>query len=95
MLNQSVREWVSFCVQGQSNWDDDNLLRGAVPQPEDWLRVWSRCLNLLSQRKSEKLPLTEDIISSARLVDTRPLKIEAIQSMETVLSHTVRDEKKH
>ena len=50
----------------QANASDDELLRGAVPQPEDWLRNWRGIRNGDSWSSLELHSLTENWISQRR-----------------------------
>jgi hypothetical protein len=45
--------------------DDVELMRGNVPQPEDWLRVWRACKTPISFSAAEKVMATEDYIASS------------------------------
>ena len=55
----------------QANEDDDALLAGAVPQPEDWLRCWRSAVSPVSFRKAAEHERTNFYINPS-LRATRP-----------------------
>ena len=54
---------VPVSISLQASWADDMLLMGKVPQPEDWLRVWRRCMESRSWRSAERDAKTEDYMA--------------------------------
>ena len=56
--------------------DDQDLLKGSVPQPVDWLRAWRHLKEGVSFRSSARLRSTENFAEkdSTKSVDRRAVK---------------------
>ena len=56
--------------------DDQDLLKGSVPQPVDWLRAWRHLKEGVSFRSSARLHSTENFAEkdSTKSVDRRAVK---------------------
>ena len=73
---------------------DIDLLRGAVPQPADWLSVWSQTVRVnLSSRGSMRSSLTQQFISSNRM-QVKEVERRAISHMRLILRECVREKKR-
>lgn len=66
---------------------DDDLLRGAVPQPPDWLRVWRSMKTPTSFHSAASNSQTEHFIRSMR---ARPVPRKAFAQMAAVLAEALR-----
>ena len=75
----------------QTDMDDEQLLRGAVPQPADWLRAWRVCMKPCSWREAAKSSQTEHYVAQIR---THSVKPEAIQSMVSCMKEALRMKKR-
>ena len=75
----------------QKTLDDDRLLGGAVPQPEDWLRAWRASRTPQSYQAAASTIGTEHFIraSRARSVQRRPLA-----HMARIIREAIRQEKR-
>ena len=62
----------------QTDMDDEQLLRGAVPQPADWLRAWRVCMKPCSWMEAAKSSQTDHYVAQIREHSVKP---QAIQSM--------------
>lgn len=71
--------------------DDAELLRGCVPQPEDWLRVWRSMKTPESFRSAEKHSATEHFIRTLR---KRHVDRRAFPQMAQVIAETIRSAKR-
>ena len=75
----------------QANADDDRLLAGAVPQPEDWLRIWRLVRSHLSWQAAAQHMQTEHFISQMR---ERPVQRRALEDMTEIMREVIRIEKR-
>ena len=73
-----------MCQEDQA---DDELLRGAVPQPADWLRVWRAMKTPTSFHSAASSSQTEHFIRSMR---ARPVPRKAFAQMAAVLAESLR-----
>ena len=69
---------------------DAELFRGAVPQPEDWLRAWRACRTPQSFRAAQSHGMTETFIRGSRVLGTSN---KAVASMVRVMSLVLRSRK--
>ena len=54
------------CITLQATLDDDRLLSGNVPQPQDWLRAWRICRDPRSWQAAEHDDVTSNFICQIR-----------------------------
>lgn len=73
---------------------DIELLRGSVPQPEDWLQCWRHNELALSCRASSRISLTNEFIHSDRLA-LKEVERRAVASMRVVLQEVIREKKRN
>lgn len=83
----------SLWIPAQACKSDQLLLKGAVPQPEDWLRSWKNVSLSLSMRAASSLNYTEQFISSNRLA-IKEVERRAFQQMVFIMQETVRRKKR-
>lgn len=76
-----------------SSAQDDHLLKGSVPQPEDWLQAWAMTKRGLSNRCASELNFTSKFITSAR-VDVQAIQRRAFSQMQLVMQSCIRRRKK-
>lgn len=74
------------CQQG-----DEGLLRGNVPQPEDWLRAWRACRTPASFSAAEKAFHTEHYIQALR---ASPVKRRTVRNLVLVMQEAIRIKKR-
>ena len=72
---------------------DQQLLKGSVPQPQDWLRAWKAVARCLSMRTAASLNFTEQFISSYR-VAVQEVERRAFQKMVFIMQEAVRIRKR-
>ena len=70
---------------------DKQLLSGAVPQLEDWLRAWRMVRTPVSFEAASQQWNTEHYVSGNR---TRPVDRRAIKAMVHIMAETVRSEQR-
>ena len=75
----------------QKTVEDEQLLQGAVPQLDDWLRVWRTCREPQSWLASEKWRITERYISQLRKLNAER---RALQSMTNIAREVTRAKKR-
>ena len=75
----------------QTDMDDEQLLRGAVPQPADWLRAWRVCMKPCSWREAAKSSQTDHYVAQIREHSVKP---QAIQSMVSCMKEALRMRKR-
>ena len=75
----------------QADAADDDLLRGAVPQPADWVRCWRAVREGESWNAAEKHCKTEHWISQMR---DRWVLRRAVQNMALVMREVIRSRKR-
>ena len=75
----------------QKTVEDEKLLEGAVPQLEDWLRVWRVCKKPQSWQAAEDTLSTERYISRLRASDANR---RALQDMALIEREVVREAKR-
>ena len=46
--------------------EDDQLFRGGVPQPSDWMRAWQVCQSPVSYRSAQKAGIVENFVHGVR-----------------------------
>lgn len=73
-------------LNGDVNLDDINLLRGNVPQPEDWLRAWRACKTQVSFNAAAKIFETEAFISNRKV----PCSRRAIRNLIACMAEAVK-----
>ena len=66
------------------------VLKGAVPQPPDWLWIWRLCRSQVSLTKTSQISLTEDFISSSRVEDLKEVHKAAVGAMADILAEAMR-----
>jgi len=83
-------------VSLQASMSDDILLTGKVPQPEDWLRVWRRCVDPRSWSSAEREVKTEDYIAPTDADDERgrPALRKSMKAMMHIMAANHRDRKR-
>ncbi|CAE7450174.1 unnamed protein product [Symbiodinium sp. CCMP2592] len=99
--DQHMAAWRLFRLPAQAqvfatpSCDSDlDLLKGSVPQPSDWLSVWSDTVRVnLSSRGSTRSSLTQQFISSNRL-QVKEVERRAIAQMRLILRECVREKKR-
>ena len=69
---------------------DDELFRGAVPQPSDWMRAWQACQCPVSYRSAEAQGVTENFIHGRRR--RRDLDRRGFAAMVAVMSRVLREQ---
>ncbi len=72
--------------------EDQSLMNGNVPQPEDWLRAWRLCRTTTSFAAAEATYTTEHVINPLRQCPTRR---RAFGNMVEVMAEVLREEKRH
>ena len=75
----------------QTSAEDDCLLRGAVPQPPDWLRAWHAARTPQSWKAAAEAGKTEHFIHQIR---QRAVLPRGLQSMVAILREVVRRRKR-
>ena len=75
----------------QASLEDDRLLAGHVPQPQDWLRAWRAARTPQSWRAAEESLRTEHFIRPCR---DRSVQARPLARMATILREVVRQEKR-
>jgi hypothetical protein len=74
---------------------DDQLLRGAVPQLEQWLRAWRYAKNPTSLRAAEAIQGTEAFLAGSKSPETVTLASrKALRSMYEIMAEVVMEKKK-
>ena len=68
--------------------DDDELFRGGVPQPADWVRAWQACRCPVSYRAAQAQGVTENFIHGSR--GRKELDRRAFAAMVAVMSLVFR-----
>ena len=70
--------------------DDQDLLKGSVPQPVDWLRAWRHLKEGVSFRSSARLHSTENFAEkdSTKSVDRR-----AVKALQEIIVEEKREKK--
>ena len=71
--------------------EDQTIMTGNVPQPEDWLRVWRLCLTPTSFAAAEAAYATEHVINPIRKC---PNRRRSLRSMVQVMAEVVRKRKR-
>jgi hypothetical protein len=80
-------------LQGTSQ--DDQLLRGAVPQLEQWLRAWRYAKNPTSLRAAEAIQGTEAFLAGSKSPETVTLASrKALRSMYEIMAEVVMEKKR-
>ena len=92
--------WASFCNPGiagvlvQLADEDSHLLRGGVPQPGDWLRLWRAIRSTsVSIRGLQDLSFTDSFVSCDR-ADVKAVSREAYLKMIYVMVDILRENKR-
>ena len=75
----------------QKTFEDEDLLKGAVPQLGDWMRVWRMCREPQSWRAVEHVHGTENYISQLRETSANS---RALQSMSLIEREVTRMKKR-
>ena len=75
----------------QRSLDDDQLLSGAVPQPEDWLRAWRSCMDPSSWEQAGNHAQTEHFIAQIR---PRSVQGRSFQAMAACMIEVLRERKR-
>ena len=78
-------------VSLQRTFEDDQLLSGAVPQPEDWLRAWRGCMDPSSWEQVGHHAQTEHFIAQIR---HRPVQGRSFQAMAACMIEVLRERKR-
>ena len=65
---------------------DQDLFRGNVPQPRDWLRAWNACRTASSFLQAEKQYETEDYASGRRCSVKRRSHSDCFVNLSTLAS---------
>jgi hypothetical protein len=81
----NVTQMVPYQIEEQA------LMNGNVPQPEDWLRAWRLCRTTTSFAAAEATYSTEHIINPLRKCPTRR---RAFSNMVVVMAEVLREEKR-
>ena len=75
--------------------DDDALLRGHVPQPEHWVRVWSCVRSPTSYKAAEQRQATESFLSASRCKEAAvAASRRAMASMVQIMAEVIRGAKR-
>ena len=69
---------------------DDQLFRGAVPQPSDWIRAWQACRSPVSYRSAYTQGVTENFIHGQRR--RGDLERRGFAAMVAVMSRVLREQ---
>jgi len=73
---------------------DDQLLRGAVPQLEQWLRAWRYAKNPTSLRAAEAIQGTEAFLAGSKSPETVTLASrKALRSMYEIMAEVVMEKR--
>lgn len=78
-------------LSGQVTVEDERLLSGAVPQPEDWLRTWRAAKSGSSWAAAAQQQTTENFVSQVR---SRAPERRALQQMGDVIREVIREGKR-
>ena len=70
---------------------DDELLKGAVPQPADWVRAWSRVSTPTSWAALSKASATDAFLAQGRATGVGH---RALQSQALIIREVVREKKR-
>jgi len=73
-------------VVAEGEGGDDQLFRGTVPQPADWLRAWRACLTPVSFHAAEQNGTTEAFINSRNKSSSR----KSFSNMVAIMADVVR-----
>ena len=92
-LAQAVffRQDAPLMLPMQNTLDDDELLRGGVPQLADWLKVWRLCRDPMSWLAAEQHQRTDAYINKECAVGASR---RALQTMTLIQREVVRDKKR-
>ena len=79
------------CVTLQATMEDDRLLSGHVPQPQDWLRAWRICRDPRSWQAAE-----HDDVTSNFICQIRPLAVQrkSWKALCVTMAEVVRNRKR-
>ena len=78
-------------LQLQKSLEDDRLLHGGVPQPEDWLRAWRASRTPQSYQAAASIIGTEHFIRASR---QRCVQIRPLIRMARIIREAVRQDKR-
>ncbi len=79
----------------QSTAEDDEFLRGSVPQLEHWLRAWRYANNPTSLRAAECIQGTEAFLAGIKSPDAVAVASrKALASMYEIMAETVKEDKR-
>ena len=87
-LAPDAASWIPSVLLPSSE-DEEKMLRGSVPQCEDWLQVWRGLKSCRTWREMEAGSLTEQFIQSTR-AEIQQVSRKAIASMCHIIRDTVR-----
>jgi len=88
-LSTPVVQWL------QGTPEDDQLLHGAVPQLEQWLRAWRYAKNPTSLRAAEAIQGTEAFLAGSKSPETVAVASrKALRSMYEIMAEVVMEKKR-